>query len=309
MSGHGSGKVILVGEHVVVYGVPALVVGIERGADADAVAAEDGVSSLTIGDGAPIRPGDGTDAGRGFAGLLAACGVTRAVRVHATTDLPAAAGLGCSAALGVAVVRALDQFGARAKADADDVATRALAWETVFHGNPSGVDVAAAARGGCFRFRRTESGPVIDDVPIARPLTLAIGHTGVASSTKAMVEGVARLRERRPEIFQKSLDGIAALVGNARLAIETGDLGALGHLMNLAQFLLAGLMVSTEEIETMCRAARDAGALGAKLTGAGGGGCVVALVEGDATPVLEAWRERGFDGFATTVCRGAGGDA
>ena len=86
------------------------------------------------------------------------------------------------------------------------------------------------------------------------------------------------------------------------LALIDGDRKALGQLLDLNQMLLAGLFVSTPDIETMCGAARSAGALGAKLTGAGGGGCVVALVDGpeSAEAVLAAWKQHGFDGFHTT---------
>ncbi len=91
------------------------------------------------------------------------------------------------------------------------------------------------------------------------------------------------------------------MVANARLALEANDMIGLGRLMDLNQMILAGLMLSTEEIETMCRLARDAGALGAKLTGSGGGGCVVALVSAHADPVLEAWDRAGFRGLASRV--------
>ena len=114
-------------------------------------------------------------------------------------------------------------------------------------------------------------------------------------------QGSAYLRGLTGQQTVLLFDGIAALVRNARLAVEAGDAAALGRCFDLAQMLLAGLMVSCEEVETMCRLAREAGALGAKLTGAGGGGCVVAIVEHDATPVLDAWARLGFSGFATEV--------
>ena len=115
------------------------------------------------------------------------------------------------------------------------------------------------------------------------------------------------MRARRPQVVDKAFDGIRALVSNARLAIEDGDRFALGRLMDLNQMLLSGLFVSTPEIEAMCEQARAAGALGAKLTGAGGGGSVVALVNGmsGAERVLEAWTKGGFGGFATRVAPSA----
>jgi mevalonate kinase len=124
---------------------------------------------------------------------------------------------------------------------------------------------------------------------------------GPPASTKLMVEGVARLRERRAEIVDKALEGIRALVQNAKLCLEAGDLPGLGSLMNYNQMLLSGLFVSTEGIEHCCALAREAGALGAKLTGAGGGGAVIALCDGDSAPVLAAWRAAGIECFGSTV--------
>jgi mevalonate kinase len=174
-----------------------------------------------------------------------------------------------------------------------------MAWEKVFHGNPSGVDATAAARGGCLWYERRHGGVHLQEMKLGRPLVLAVGHTGLPSTTRAMVEHVAKLREKKPELVDRSFDGIRSLVGNARLALEADDHVGLGRLMDLNQMILSGLMLSTEEIETMCRLAREAGALGAKLTGSGGGGCVVALVDGDAEPVLARWEKAGFRSFAT----------
>lgn len=175
-----------------------------------------------------------------------------------------------------------------------------MAWERVFHGNPSGVDAAVSARGGCVFFRKGEA---LERVRVRGLLQLCIGHTGMASSTKSMVDAVARLRARRPDVVSKSFEGIRVLVQNARLAIEAGDRFALGKLMDLNQMLLGGLFVSSPEIERLCAVARDRGALGAKLTGAGGGGSVAALVPTPAVgeAVLEAWRAEGFEGFAACV--------
>ena len=116
-----------------------------------------------------------------------------------------------------------------------------------------------------------------------------------------MVESVARLRQRRPAIVDKAMAGIGALVQNAKLCLSAGDLPGLGSLMNYNQMLLSGLFVSTEGIERCCALARDAGALGAKLTGAGGGGAVVALCDRDFEPILSVWRAAGIDCFGSSV--------
>jgi mevalonate kinase len=299
MSGHAYGKVILLGEHAVVYGVPALAVGIDRGAVASAAPLPGGGPSTVQIRGTRAVAADepGSDLARAFRNVLAACDQAAPVRVEVRTDLPAGAGLGCSAALGVAIVRALEAH-AGASGPFDQTIDRAMAWERVFHGNPSGVDATVAATGGCRWFVR---GGASEALRLGAPLSLAVGHTGLASSTKGMVEGVARLRQRRPEVVAKAFEGIEALVRNARGALEAGDVRALGKLFDLNQMLLAGLFVSSAEIERLCDLARRAGALGAKLTGAGGGGCVVALCDGPADAVLAAWKAEGFEGFATVV--------
>lgn len=203
--------------------------------------------------------------------------------------------------IGVAVIRALDRAVGHEASDAE-VAERALAWERVFHGNPSGVDNTMAAHGGVALYRKGEP---LEPVPLRAPLTLVIGDSGEPSSTREMVEGVARQRDRDPARFTKTLDAVASLVQNARLAIEAGDLYGLGQLMNLNQALLSSLMLSNSSLEEMCAAARDAGAEGAKLTGAGGGGCMIALVRDEevAARVVGAIEATGHRAFVAEVGR------
>jgi mevalonate kinase len=290
------GKVILLGEHAVVYGVPAIAVGIERGVRGRARAIEGPTSRLRVREwNVEIGEDEDRDLSRALKAVLAASRASTSVEVDLEVELPPGGGLGCSAAMGVACARAIDP-----RASDDEIATRVAAWESVFHGNPSGVDAAVSTTGGCLLFEKVLG---FQPVRVGADLHLCIGHTGVPSSTRSMVEAVAKQRERRPEVVAKTFEGITSLVRNAKLAIEAGDRFALGRLMDLNQMLLGGLFVSTTEIETMCGLARDAGAFGAKLTGAGGGGCVVALVAGDsgANKVLEAWRAAGFDSFATRV--------
>lgn len=286
-----AGKIILLGEHAVVYGVPAIAASIERGVVARAAEAK--LATLFV---------DGTEVPAAHELIRALRAVlTRLdapeMRVELDVELPKGCGLGASAAMGIATARAVLSALGRPAHDGL-VLDAADGWERVFHGNPSGVDAAAALGSGCLSFTRGDAPRPLSP---GTPLHFAVAIAGPPASTRAMVEGVARLRDRRPEIVNKTLEGIGSLVRNAVLCIEAGDVTGLGSLMNYNQMLLSGLMVSTEGIERACSTARSAGALGAKLTGAGGGGAVVALVESDAEPVLAAWRSEGFECFATSV--------
>jgi mevalonate kinase len=313
--GSASGKIILLGEHAVVHGAPALASGIHLGVRAEAEQLEpDAQSRLLLGGATVVADAASNDKlARAFAALLAEGTPAPAVEVRAESELPPGGGLGSSAALGVAIGRAVHALTAQILGDeaappgAD--LTRATVWERVFNGpNASNIDIIAAASGGCFRFTRPDR---VRPIVVVRDLVLCVGWSGPRTSTcEELVEGLKRLLERKPEL-KSSIAGIAALVENATLAIEAGDLAGLGRLMDLNQMLLAGLMLSTESIETVCSLARENGALGAKLTGAGGGGSVIALVgpsepddpdaERAAERVLHAWKETGFSGFVARI--------
>ncbi len=300
------GKLILLGEHAVVYGAPALVLGVDLRCDARAEVGGEGRQLKLLS--RHCDAADDDELSRAFAALLEEGGAPDDITVTVSGDLPPGVGLGFSAAAAVAAAHAVG--GVVGDRSDDAVRKRATAWERVFHGNPSGVDVAAAMHGGCTRFSRDGDGNVtVSRVHVKEPLTLCVGLTGTRSSTKTMVEGLADLRERNTAMVDKSIEAIATLVENAIGAVSDGNMVALGELMNLNQMLLAGLMLSNDDIEKMVSAAREAGALGAKLTGAGGGGAVVALAgtgqeaEATAERVVGAWKAIGFDGFATRLGR------
>lgn len=288
-----NGKIILLGEHAVVYGVSAIAAGIEQGANARAHSASE--ARIRIGE-REARAGDGSELGHALIALLEAL-EAGPHEIAIELELPAGAGLGASAAIGLAAARAVLEARGAAADDARALSA-AGAWERVFHGNPSGIDTAAAAHAGCLLFSRKDGA---SELPVGRDLELAVALAGPPASTRLMVEGVARLRERRAEVVDKAVEGIATLVAQAKACIETGDHAGLGRLMDLNQMILSGLFVSTEAIERACGVARDAGALGAKLTGAGGGGAVIALCSGSAEPVLAALAAAGFQGFAARV--------
>lgn len=301
----GRGKVILLGEHGVVHGRPALVAALPSGAEADCEpwsCARLEVEPWGVAfDAESAQSDERTEQLRqAFCALLDGYGAPRpSLRVRVRLSIPGGAGLGGSAALSVAVVRAIDAQLGRER-DPDAVAEAALAAERVFHGTPSGIDTAAAVRSGALLFRRDQP---VEAVALARPLWLVIGHSGEPKQTKRMVDSVRQQHERDPARVDKIFDAIEALVLNARTALQIGDLAPVGQYMSHNQELLNCLMLSTTELEAMCRAAVTAGALGAKLTGGGGGGCMVALCAGRelAEPVLAALRALGKQTFLVEV--------
>lgn len=315
--GQGHGKVILLGEHSVVYGRPAISAGLGRGAAARAQRGQPGAADTLS-----VEPwGVSVDAAhsesdperellrRGFAVICEALdarwrGLGRSlprpsVQVLARMEIPGGAGLGGSAALSVAVVRAIDAAFDTPQ-DAEALVAASLAWERVFHGNPSGVDSAMAVHGGLARYVR---GQPLTHVRGKKALALVVGNSGEHGSTKATVASVARQHARDPIKAEQIFDAIASLVNNAQSALEAGEYARLGQLMDLNQQLLNSLLLSTTKLEQMCQIARGAGALGAKLTGGGGGGCMIALAE-DVTGserIARALSDAGFAAFAVEV--------
>jgi mevalonate kinase len=300
----GHGKVILLGEHAVVYGRPALAAALTRGAEAVAEPADRAWLEISpwevaIDADEPQADERAEQLRQAFCALLAGYQPRPAFRVRVQLSLPGGAGLGGSAALSVAIVRALDAALGRER-DAPAVAEAALAAERVFHGNPSGIDSALAASGGVALYRK---GSPLEPVRLGRKLTLVVGHSGEQGSTRETVASVGRQHARNPAKLDQIFDGIEALVANGRSALQAGELWRLGQLMILNQKLLTSMMLSTSRLSEMCQAAEQAGALGAKLTGGGGGGCMIALCEhaAAAEQVMGALQAMGRDAFIAEV--------
>lgn len=281
------GKVILLGEHSVVYGHPALAGALADGVIVDATAGR-GLLRIPQWD-VVIDPTVASDAtlARAYAEIRARA-VAPAVDLTLTFNLPTGAGLGSSAAMAVAVGRALGLEGAM-------LADAAMASETVIHGTPSGLDHTVSMAGGFGLFTRSGGLASLK----AAPLPLVIGHTGKARDTKGRVARVAQLLAERSDETRGRFAAIEALVQRGAGAVARGSYGELGAAMTENQRHLEALDVSCPEIERMCAIARDAGAFGAKLTGGGGGGCVIAV--GNDRPVADAWRAAGYEVFSATV--------
>lgn len=273
--GWASGKLILVGEHAVVHGQPAVAFAVSLGTTV----------RLTPTDGATALDVDFDDP-RLREAVVTAVG-EQGWRVHIRTDLPVGRGMGSSASLAVALVRAH----AAATGTSPDVYARALTVERVFHGNPSGVDVAVATHGGVLRFQRTAEGATWSRLPCPGWQVVVL-DSGTRGDTGALVAGVTA---RRPGI-DDDLAAIGAVVDQVADVLD--DPPALGPLLTENHRLLGRLGVSTPVLDDLVQLALDHGALGAKLSGAGGGGVVLALVD-DPAPVLAAAHDRGVAAWAT----------
>lgn len=277
-TGRGDAKLIVFGEHSVVYGRPAVAAGLPSGAEATVRRSDD--PGLTIDHPGGRLPVDdqlevAADA------LLSVFDVDPdRLAIHVDIQIPVGVGLGSSAALATAISRALARLtGLRGREANATVEEAVAASETVFHGSPSGIDQCAAIDGRFFSFSPNDNQPVTRlDVPAT---TWVVARVGPPSSTAEMVASVRQLRARKRQFIESLFDDVADLTRRGIRALEAGDWKTVGEAMNRNQRLLKKLDVSTPDLDVACRAARDAGALGAKLTGAGGGGCIVALPPAD----------------------------
>lgn len=298
----GWGKLILLGEHAVVYGYPALAAALDRGVTiAPVPTPAGGPLRLDIpGWNLAVTAGRGPDhhvVGRALAAIADALGVGfPALSLVGDAQIPAGAGLGSSAAMAVAVARALLAH-ARRKPDLATVTTAANASEVVLHGRPSGVDVALAIAGGVGVFRKRTGYQPIAPAQL-RPLRVLVGASGEPRTTARMVERVADATNGQAS--DPRLVELGQLTDVGATALIAGDLGALGGALDRAHELLGSLGVSTVRLDALCAAARAAGAHGAKLTGAGGGGAVIAIAPREREAgILAAWRAVDVHGFVT----------
>ena len=282
------GKVILLGEHAVVYGRTALAAAIDR--------------HVTVRIQHPRNTRKGTLSDPRLAEVLARAadivGLPSTGWVaNISTDLPLAMGLGSSAALSVALVRALARFGRR-RLDAAAVCAAAFEIEKIFHGFPSGIDNTVATYGGLIAFER---GAAVRPLTARRslPLVVALGRT--PRRTQQTVSALRRRWEAEPTACEPLFDEIAALVSAAERAIAAGNLATLGAAMNANHRVLQRLEISTDELDLMIGLARTHGALGAKLTGGGGGGAAICLCDGNSADLVGAFTRAGWQAFATEI--------
>jgi len=302
----GYGKIILLGEHSVVYGHHAIAAPIGLSVRAD-ITRGWSTSEPVIAD----RDVDGTvreplreDLSHRVADLIMErLGVPAAgLRVDVFSDLPRASGLGASAAFAVAVIRAV---AASFDVQVSDAAVSELAFECeqIVHGTPSGIDNTVATFGRPILFRKTDAGgPEVDEIVTPNPIPIIIGLSGVNSLTSRTVGLVRAAWQRNPKLYDPIFTQIDGLVLAGVDALRRGDIVQLGELMNINQGLLNALQVSSPEIEELVAIARRSGALGAKLTGGGGGGAMIAVAEpGGTEPIIAAMLAAGYTTYLTEI--------
>ena len=273
-----AGKVILLGEHGVVYGRHALALPIPDAVSVSISAAE--ALSHDLPD-------------ELVAVLLREMGIENTnVRIDVDSRLPFGKGLGSSAAVAVGIVRAFDEY---LGLGLDDERVNAIAFESekLAHGTPSGIDNVLSTYARPMLFCRHDGLQAEAlDLDIPPPLLIAWGdETG---RTSEMVAGVRARREQAPEHFDAVFDQMDSLSREGADYLRTGAWNELGGAMNICQGLLNAIGVSTPHLERMVMLARQSGAVGAKLTGAGGGGSIVALCPGCIGEVRDAMEQAGY---------------
>ncbi len=287
----GAGKVILLGEHAVVYGEPALAAPISRGIYATAV--KGGRMSVRMPEG--LNATQRTQLNRAFARAAAQCG-RPLVSVSLRSTLPLAMGLGSSAAVSVACAKAL-LWGAGEVVTPERIGQLALEMEREFHLTPSGVDHTTSAREALLLFRKGKA----HRVRCPKPLKLAVVLTGARPPTRETVAALRARQTRWPKRYRRVMALIGELAREGAAAARAGDHEALGDAMNVNHGLLAALGVSSAGIDAVVHRLRQLGALGAKLTGAGGeGGAVIALFR-EPEGAIMALRKQGYDCFASQI--------
>ena len=308
-------KIILFGEHFVVYDKLAVVLAIEKRAYVTTKARSDGkiiikskgmkISGIFSRDGAyqPIKGGFEAENKLKPVYMVAKkilSSVDENVGLEITIDslIPVAAGLGSSAAVAVASAASIGRL-LDLSLSKENIFRIALEAEKLVHGNPSGVDPAISTYGGILTYCKSMG---IKRLNVSVNLPLVVGDTRVKRVTGEMVLRVGKLRERYPLLVDKIMEAGGELAALGIKALKEGDLETLGELMNLNHGLLCALGVSSEEIEKLVHAARKAGALGAKLTGAGGGGCIIALSKyANLNHVAEAIRSASGEPYVTEI--------
>lgn len=304
--GFGFGKTILFNEHFVVHGIPAIASAINQKT----------IATVETSDGKGVSLIDDRNATKGYKEekldqqkeslerIINAAGIDTTrnpVRITLGGDLTAASGVGASAASCVAIARALSVYFNLGFSD-EKINAIAYEGEKGYHGSPSGIDNTAATYGGLIWFKKGKPN-VIEQIKIQRHVEIVIGNTGLVADTKAAVARIKERKEKYPEKYNELFKKAENLAYKARAALEAFDLEYTGRLMTENHGLLQAAGVSCKELDHLVDLAMAQGALGAKMTGGGLGGNMIALTPGEALQekVAGAMEKEGFEVIRTKV--------
>ena len=298
------GKIILFGEHAVVYGQPALAVPVTQ---VQAEVRIDNIFSPGIRINAPnIQLNEKLDTLAPTHPLAATVRNTlhaleadtlTSVAILIRSSIPVASGLGSGAAVSVSIIRAL---ASHLKKDLTNEQVSELAFETekLYHGTPSGIDNTVITYARPVYYIK---GQPIETLQVKKPFTIVIGDTGIPASTKEAVRDVRLQHHKNPERYETLFAAIGSIANTARQLIESGMPESLGPLMDENHAMLRNMKVSSPELDHLVEAARKAGALGAKMSGGGRGGNMIALAQaGKASAIVKALKEAGATNTITT---------
>ena len=278
------GKLILFGEHFVVYKVPALVGAVASYTDCECQVLSDEPPGVMIVDNRPAVPDykvTKKEEGDEAVGLvLKHFGLDvenkDCVKLTFGGDLCCVSGIGASAAQVVSLARALS-YELRRPMSEDEINAAGYEGEKGYHGTPSGIDNTASTFGGLLRFMRTDGDPIFIKKQIKEPIRIVYASTGITASTSTVVGDVRAKKEADPAWFDGLLQKYVSIVESAEKAIDDGDMKSLGRLLDENHALCQELTVSCKELDDLVVAARAAGAIGAKMSGTGRGGLMLAL--------------------------------
>jgi len=304
--GIGFGKAILFNEHFVVYGVPAIVSAIGNYTTSKIEAIDKpGWNIIDNRKATPKYKEDKLDQQKeSITNMIKKMGIDlskKGVEITLNGNLYAASGIGASAASCVAIARSLSKHFNLDLSD-EEINDIAYEGEKGYHGTPSGIDNTASTFGGLIWFEKGEN-KIIDRLEIQNPVEIVMGNTGKVANTTAAVAGVRKRKEENPERYQQIFDRAENIAYLAKDALEDEDLKELGKLMNENHKLLSQIEVSSRELDFLVKLARDYGAYGAKLTGGGLGGNMIALTPGRDLQerVATAIEKEGFQTVKTVI--------
>ena len=300
------GKIILLGEHAVVYGRPAIALPIPLAVEAAVRKEGDGINVLIPrwGIEQKVRP-----SAPGFAGIIATLMsqiglASENMTIEVFPHIPRAMGLGGSSALAVAILRAADEAYGLQLSDGR-INELAFECEKTAHGTPSGIDNTVATYGAPLLYQRQQDEAQqqarFTNITLGQPLEIVIGVTGKESLTADTVARVRASWQQYPDRYESLFDQIGQLTSVGQSALQEGRLDELGELMNLCHGYLNALQLSTPELEELVHIARRHGANGAKLTGGGGGGSMIALCPDATHSVQKAFEAAGYKAIPITL--------